>query len=106
MHIALVEGQYRDAPKACYNGERPDPRTPVWPYRSNQEDLVKTVVPHTHTHTHTHTHAVQWDSKDVTTRTSSMIPIADADDPDAGSVFSLIIHHQALIMYKQQDQPD
>ena len=43
------------APKACYNGERPDPRTPVWPYRSNQEDLVKTVIPHTHTHPHTHT---------------------------------------------------
>ena len=39
------------APKACYNGERPDPRTQVWPYRSNQEDLVKTVIPllpHTH----------------------------------------------------------
>ena len=44
----------RPAPKACYNGERPDPRTPVWPYRSNREDVVKTLV-HTRTHTHTHT---------------------------------------------------
>ena len=44
------------APKACYNGERPDPRTPVWPYRSNREDLVKTVLPmHTYMHIHTHT---------------------------------------------------
>ena len=43
------------APKACYNGERPDPRTPGWPYRSNREDLVKTVVPHHTPHTHTHT---------------------------------------------------
>ena len=24
----------------------------MWPYRSNREDLVKTVVPHPHTHTH------------------------------------------------------
>ena len=23
--------------KACYNGERPDPRTPVWPYRLNRD---------------------------------------------------------------------
>ena len=41
------------APKACYNGERPDPRTPVWPYRSNREDLVKTVLPPCPMHTHT-----------------------------------------------------
>ena len=47
------------APKACYNGERPDPRTPVWPYRSNREDLVKTVLhPCAHTHTHTHRRAL------------------------------------------------
>ena len=51
------------APKACYNGERPDPQTPVWPYRSNREDLEERYYPngttplaHTHTHTHSLTH--------------------------------------------------
>ena len=41
VHIALVEGQHRDAPLACTvgltNGEQPDPRTPVWPYRLKRE---------------------------------------------------------------------
>ena len=56
MHVALDEGQYREAPRAYYIGERPDPRMPVWPYRSNREDLVKAVVPPpTDTHTHAHT---------------------------------------------------
>ena len=41
------------APKACYNGERPDPRTPVWPYRSNREDLVKNGTTPSSLHTHT-----------------------------------------------------
>ena len=60
VHIALP---HRDAPLACTvgltNGERPDPRTPVWPYRSNREDLVTTVLPipkHGHTHTNTQRH--------------------------------------------------
>ena len=41
VHMALVEGLHRDAPVACTvgltNGERPDLRTPVWPYRLNRE---------------------------------------------------------------------
>ena len=42
VHIALVEGQHRDAPLACTvvgltNVKPPDPRTPVWPYRLNRE---------------------------------------------------------------------
>ena len=45
LHIALVEGQHRDAPLACTvgltDGERPDPRTPVWPYRLNRETWQK-----------------------------------------------------------------
>ena len=41
------------SPLHCYNGERPDPRTPVWPYRSNREDLIKTVVPQRLLYTHT-----------------------------------------------------
>ena len=41
VHIALVEGQHRDAPLACTvgltNWEPTDPRMPVWPYRLNRE---------------------------------------------------------------------
>ena len=41
VHIALVEGQHGDAPLACTvgltNRERPNPRTPVWPFRLNRE---------------------------------------------------------------------
>ena len=40
VHITLVERQHRDAPLAYTvgpsDGEQPDPRTPVWPYKLNQ----------------------------------------------------------------------
>ena len=45
VHIALVEGQHRDAPLACTvgltNGERPDLRMPLWPYRLNRDTRYK-----------------------------------------------------------------
>ena len=55
----VIGGQHRDAPLAytmgLTNGERPDLRMPVWPYRSNREYLVKMGVPHIRARTHTRT---------------------------------------------------
>ena len=53
VHIALVKGQHSEAPLACTvgltSGERPDPRTPLWP-QAQPGDLVKMVnPPDTHT---------------------------------------------------------
>ena len=70
------------APKACYNGERPDPRTPMWPCRSNREDLVKTVIPpRPHAHTHAHwrsTGCASWLRGSLASDASPMQPMLTA----------------------------
>ena len=56
--ICTGRGAHRDAPwpsTACTKGERPSPRTPVWPYRRIRRATWSNGAPSTLFHPHTHT---------------------------------------------------